>query len=144
MAAALAGRGIPALGVDIVAAAVLLARAAGATALRRSVFDRIPGEGAWSHALLTDGNIGIGGDPRALLSRVRELLRPGGEVVVETSPDAVDERLTLRATPGGATIPWARIGTAALLELALPLGFSVAELWHHAGRDFAALRSSRA
>ena len=144
MAAALAGRGIPALGVDVVAAALLLARASGATVIRRSVFDRIPGEGAWSHALLTDGNIGIGGDPRALLERVRELLCPGGEVVVETSPDAVDDRLSLRAAPGSATIPWARVGTEALVEMALPLGFRVAELWHDAGRRFAALRSAPA
>ena len=39
----------------------------GVTFLERSVFDRVPGAGRWRTALLLDGNIGIGGDPVALL-----------------------------------------------------------------------------
>ena len=60
---ALTDRGIPALGVDISRAAVTLARQAGAPALRRSVFDPLPGVGQWGTVLLADGNIGIGGLP---------------------------------------------------------------------------------
>ena len=53
----------------------------GGPALRRSVFDPLPGEGRWGTALLLDGNIGIGGDPRALLAPDwRELRRPGRPV----------------------------------------------------------------
>ena len=49
----------------------------------RDVFGPLPGEGRWDTALLADGNIGIGGDPVALLARVRELLAPEGRVVVD-------------------------------------------------------------
>lgn len=45
LAAAVAWRGMPVLGVDISRTAVGMARARGVTALRRSVFDRLPGEG---------------------------------------------------------------------------------------------------
>jgi SAM-dependent methyltransferase len=83
---ALNRRGHPALGVDISAAAVRLARARGATVLRRDVFGPLPGEGRWRHVLLADGNIGIGGDPARLLRRCRELLAPNGLVHVELAP----------------------------------------------------------
>jgi SAM-dependent methyltransferase len=66
---ALTERGIPALGVDISRAAVARARRAGAPALRRSVFDPLPGHGRWATVLLADGNIGIGGRPARLLQR---------------------------------------------------------------------------
>ena len=36
--------------------------------VRRDLFGALPGEGTWSHVLLADGNIGIGGDPVTLLS----------------------------------------------------------------------------
>ena len=42
---------------------------AGGPALVRSVFETLPGEGRWDTVLLMDGNIGIGGDPAALLGR---------------------------------------------------------------------------
>jgi len=61
LAASVGGRGIPVLGVDPVPAAVLSTRSRGAAAIRRSVFDRVPGEGRWQHVLLADGNVGIGG-----------------------------------------------------------------------------------
>jgi SAM-dependent methyltransferase len=75
---ALAERGIPALGIDITPYAVDLARSSGALVMLRDVFDRVPGTGRWTTVLLADGNIGIGGDPAALLSRVAELLAPRG------------------------------------------------------------------
>lgn len=140
LAAELARRGVPSLGVDVTPVALLLARAAGASALRRSVFDRLPGEGRWPFALLIDGNIGIGGDPAALLKRVKVLLQPsGGELLVETAPTEVDERHRLSTGGRGASIPWARVGTGALRALAEPLGYSLAASWDVAGRRFAAL-----
>jgi SAM-dependent methyltransferase len=71
---ALAERGIPLLGIDISRAAVARVREAGACAIRRSVFDRLPGQGRWATALLADGNIGIGGYPDELLRRCARLL----------------------------------------------------------------------
>ncbi len=51
-----------------------LARSCGALALHRDVFATVPGTGDGGRgSLLADGNIGIGGDPDALLSRVAEL-----------------------------------------------------------------------
>ena len=140
LSAELARRGIPSLGVDVAPVALLLARAAGATTLRRSVFDPLPGEGRWPHALLIDGNIGIGGDPAALLTRIKALLQPaGGELVVETAADDIDERHRLRLDGRGAALPWARLGTAALRAVAEPLGYTLAATWQSADRHFVAL-----
>src|SRR5215469_18685341 len=75
---ALAERGIPALGIDVTPYAVDLARSSGALVMLRDVFDRVPGTGRWTTVLLADGNIGIGGDPAALLRRAAELLAPQG------------------------------------------------------------------
>ncbi|GAB4009217.1 class I SAM-dependent methyltransferase [Nocardioides ultimimeridianus] len=85
MAAELAARGHVTLGIDIVGEAVRQTVDRGAAALQRDVFTRVPGEGRWVTALLADGNIGIGGDPVALLTRARRLLQPGGRVVVEVA-----------------------------------------------------------
>jgi len=139
LAAALAHRGVPALGVDAAPIAVLLARAAGATALRRSVFDRLPGEGRWRHALLIDGNIGIGGDPEALLTRIRTLLAAGGELVVEAAAGTADDRSRLRVGDDGATMPWARLGTEAVRKLAAATGYTADHEWATDGRHFIAL-----
>jgi hypothetical protein len=130
---------VPALGVDAAPIAVLLARAAGATALRRSVFDRLPGEGRWRHALLIDGNIGIGGDPEALLTRIRTLLAAGGELVVEAAVGTVDDRSRLRIGDDGATMPWARLGTEAVRKLAAATGYTADHEWATDGRHFIAL-----
>jgi SAM-dependent methyltransferase len=141
LVAELARRGVPALGVDVAPAAVLLGRAAGAAVLRRSVFDRLPGVGRWPHALLMDGNIGIGGDPGVLLERMRVLLLPrDGELVVETEPE--DILRTYRVSFTGAAhaeFGWTRIGTEALEAIAGPLGFEVRESWTRGGRRFVAL-----
>lgn len=103
LVAELAGRGVPALGVDVAPFALLLSRANGATALRRSIFDRLPGAGRWPHALLMDGNIGIGGDPGALLERLRTLMRPrSGELIVETEAEDIDVRYRVRFGSAGA------------------------------------------
>jgi len=86
---ALSELGHLALGIDVVEQAVELTRERGATALQRDVFDALPGEGRWQTALLADGNIGIGGDPVALLGRVRELVDPRGRIVVELAGPGV-------------------------------------------------------
>ncbi|MBS2533279.1 SAM-dependent methyltransferase [Catenulispora sp. NF23] len=176
LVAELAGRGVPALGVDVAPFALLLSRANGASALRRSVFDRLPGAGRWPHALLMDGNIGIGGDPGALLDRLRTLIRPGvGELIVETEAEDIDLRYRVRfgfggdpvnasagpssspsagssagssASPSAGVAPsgrngdefgWARIGSEALMALAIPLGYVARHMWTADSRRFVAL-----
>ncbi|MGH9276345.1 MAG: class I SAM-dependent methyltransferase, partial [Acidimicrobiales bacterium] len=75
--------------------------------LRRSVFAPLPGEGRWGTALLLDGNVGIGGDPVALLRRCRELVRPGGHVLAEVAgPGAPTGQLTVRVEAGASLGPW--------------------------------------
>ncbi len=142
--AALGLRGIPALGVDVAATAVAITRAAGGMALQRSVFDPLPGAGRWHVALLADGNIGIGGDAGALLSRLRELLTPGGHALIEV--DDIDGTVPVTATisdPDGtvrATFPWLRIGAAPLGRLGETCGLDLTDQWQLGGRHFVALR----
>ncbi len=67
----LALRGKAALGIDLSPAAIALARGRGRNVHLGSIFDAVPG--TYATALLLDGSIGIGGDPQALLQRVRTL-----------------------------------------------------------------------
>jgi SAM-dependent methyltransferase len=140
---ALARRGRLALGVDIAPAAVRVARRRGAPAIEASVFDRIPGAGTWGSALLLDGNIGIGGVPEALLARLRELLRPGGEVLVELEAPGVGElreRVRLEAgTERSAWFAWASVGADAIERSAHAAGFAVTERWEMERRWFGRL-----
>ncbi|WP_369355361.1 class I SAM-dependent methyltransferase [Streptomyces sp. cg2] len=144
MVAALAARGVPALGVDVSPSAVARTRRLGGRAVRRSVFDRLPAEGRWHTVLLMDGNIGIGGDPLALLTRLHTLLAPGGRLLAEAAPHDVDERLTVRIedTDGrhGHPFPWARLGAPALLRAADATGWRPADRWTRGGRPFLELR----
>ena len=137
---ALTERGIPALGVDISGTAVARVRRAGATALHRSVFDPLPGEGRWATVLLTDGNIGIGGQPARLLRRCAQLVAPGGQILVEAEPGNVDEQVTARLEHPdgrrGPVFPWARLGTAAVLRAAADADLRVMAQWGHADRVF--------
>ena len=143
---ALNARGIPALGIDISSRAVQHARRRGATVLRRAVEHHVPAEGRWGTVLLADGNIGIGGDPAALLDRCRTLVGTRGLVLVETDvdDDADDTApLTLRRADGRTSrpMPWARIGVHALVRLAPRCGFAVLEQWRLQGRTVVALRA---
>jgi SAM-dependent methyltransferase len=139
----LARRGVHALGVDISADAVHLARRAGAAVLRRSLFSPLPGEGHWDTVLLADGNVGIGGDPGALLRRCRRLLAPGGRAVVEVEEPGtglVCTRLRLeRGAEATSWFDWASIGVDALPATAASAGLRVHECWERSGRWFATL-----
>ncbi len=139
-------RGLAALGVDVSSVAVELTTRRGACVLRRRVQDRLPGEGRWGTVLLADGNIGIGGDPHAILDRCRDLLRPGGLLLVEADPDDdadSRDRVVLRAEDGRTStpIPWARLGARALTDLLVRHDFSVVEEWRAAQRVLLAARS---
>ncbi|MBI3686053.1 MAG: methyltransferase domain-containing protein [Actinobacteria bacterium] len=143
LVAALAGRGVPALGVDPSPAAVRSTHARGAVALRRSIYDRLPGEGRWNHVLLIDGNIGIGGDVPRLLARVGELLGPAGEALVEVhrsdTHEVLDVRLEHPDGRSGPAWPWARVGLTALRGIAAGTGLRVTGHWRRGGRRFAVL-----
>lgn len=140
---ALAERGVPALAIDITPYAVALARSLGALALERDVFGYVPGTGRWATVLLADGNIGIGGDPVALLRRARELLGREGKVVTEVSPPGSGsrrEQVRLRTAAGpGPWFPWAWVGADQIGALAATAGLLVTQSWADAGRWFAML-----
>ncbi|MBI0381078.1 methyltransferase domain-containing protein [Streptomyces albiflaviniger] len=144
LVAALALHGRPCLGIDVSQAAVARTVSAGGPALCRSVFEPLPGEGRWGTALLIDGNIGIGGDPRALLARVAQLMAPDGLLIVEAAAADVDERLRVRLDDGrgdvGTAFPWARVGLRALLRHAHAAGWSPVEQWTARDRGFVSLR----
>ncbi|TDO52884.1 glycosyltransferase A (GT-A) superfamily protein (DUF2064 family) [Kribbella sp. VKM Ac-2571] len=142
---ALAERGIPALGVDVSRRAVSLTTSRGASALHRPVQDRLPGEGRWGSVLLMDGNIGIGGDPADLLRRCAELVRPDGLVLVEVDPDDdLDDStpIVLRSSTGrrSTPLPWARVGTRALIRHARTTHLHPTEDWRTPHRAFLTLR----
>jgi SAM-dependent methyltransferase len=140
---ALAEREVFALGIDISPAFLDVARERGVNVLHRSVFDRVPGVRRWRTALLLDGNIGIGGDPEALLRRIVELLRDDGRVIVETElHDGTDEVVMVRAETSETSGPWFRwttVGPRRLVALAASVGLAVADTWQDDGRAFARL-----
>jgi SAM-dependent methyltransferase len=140
---ALGERGVPALGIDVTPYAVELSRMAGGLALRRDVFDRVPGTGRWQTVLLADGNIGIGGDPGILLLRVAELMRPGGQALVEvTGPGTVTRAdwVRLRSAAGSeGWFRWAQVALDDMAALAARGGLTMADRWTEAGRWFVIL-----
>ena len=139
---AVLARGAVAVGIDTSPAAVRMTRRRGGVAELRSIFEGVPSEGQWRHVLLADGNVGIGGDPRLLLRRVREVLAPGGTVIVE----AAAPRSGLWCGPvrigAGPWFPWAEIGLDALLAIAR--GEDLRPVWtvEHSGRWFVELAGS--
>lgn len=140
---ALARRGTLALGVDVSPVAVRIARRRGASVLQGSVFDRVPGAGAWGTALLLDGNIGIGGRPTALLTRLAGLLRPDGLVLVELDPPTtVSGRAVIRLESDDVVsdwFRWAHVGADAIESHANAAGLVVTETWERDGRWFSCL-----
>jgi SAM-dependent methyltransferase len=142
--AALADRGVKALGVDISATAVEMTVQRGGSALHRDVFAPLPGHGEWSHVLLADGNIGIGGDPLRLLRRARQLLHPHGVVVADIdarSSGVVQEyrRWETRHSVG-TWFPWAHVGSDAITALAESAGFLLVSAVHICDRFVAVLQ----
>lgn len=142
---ALADRGHVALGVDVSAGAVRLARRRGARALRRDVFGPVPAAGRWTRVLLADGNIGIDGDPERLLRRCRRLGTPDGRVLVEVDPPgtptwAGEVTVTVADGPPSAPFRWAYVGADDLADLARAAGLRILDLWTEGGRWFADLR----
>jgi SAM-dependent methyltransferase len=141
-------RGMKALGVDVSPVAVAIVRAAGLPVHLGSIFDPIPHEGSWSTALLLDGNIGIGGDPVALLSRCRDVLRANGDLIVETHADPARDRAYQGSLVGmdgrvSDTFPWAEVGRAALAAHAADAGLRVTQGWTACGRSFSRLLAIR-
>jgi SAM-dependent methyltransferase len=142
--AALAHRGIPALGVDISATAVEMTLERGGKALHRDVFATMPGCGEWSHVLLADGNIGIGGNPLSMLRRARQLLHPNGIVVAEIDalPNGVCTKYLRWETDHcvGKWFPWAHVGSDAASALADSAGFLLVSALQTSNRFVVAMR----
>jgi SAM-dependent methyltransferase len=116
--ASLQQRGSAALGVDNCRAAVELTRRRGGAAIHADLFGPLPAAGCWDQILLTDGNIGIGGNPVRTLRRAAELLAPGGIVIAEIDLPSVqsgDERLRWETKHHvGQWFPWSRVNAATL------------------------------
>jgi len=134
------------LGIDIVPEAVAQTVERGASAIRRDVFDALPGEGRWRTALLADGNVGIGGDPAALLRRVREVLDPRGRVVVELAAPGtgLSRSRAVLTCDGRRTRPfdWAVVGLDVAPELARRVGLRVTSTGSTGERWFAVLEEA--
>ena len=139
--AALAGEGRMALGVDPSPVALGAATRHGAPVLGRSVFSPLPGEGRWGAVVLFDGNVGIGGDPEALLRRCADLVRPGGRILVELDPPGEPSGpLTVRLAVGAEVspwFPWARVTVDAAAPLVAAAGLALVDVSNHGGRWFA-------
>jgi len=160
LVAALTSRDTAALGIDISPAAVRAARRRGSQALRHDLFDIAPSRPpGWNHAarwatvLLIDGNIGIGGDPGALLARITALPAAGGQVIVEAAeaPSAsdgaqdeqlLDARFVDRSGQHAPVFGWAIVGAAAVARHATAAGLHVTDRWTSHGRPFLCLTSA--
>jgi len=140
---ALSERGIVTLGIDLTPQLVATAQAAGLDVLHRSVFGPVPAAGRWRCALLLDGNVGIGGDPVALLRRIGQLITPDGQVLVETagtdtSPVTVTAHIDLDGHRG-PSFAWQTIGMTTLALAAPAADMIVSETWADEDRRFTLL-----
>ena len=137
-------QGVLALGIDASRAAVRRARDRGAAVVQSDVFGPVPAAGSWHTALVLDGNVGIGGDPVRLLRRVRELVCPGGAIVVELAPPGgptgpVRVRLSSRGAVS-APLPWATVSADEVNRIAAAAALQVMDLFSSERRWFAMLR----
>ena len=141
---ALHARGVYGLGVDLSPVAVAIARSGGARAMVADIFGELPGVGSWRTALLLDGNIGIGGDPVRLLSRLRALLHPEGAVLVELEPPGSTVRASRArielAGESSEWFAWARVAACDLPAVAAGSEMWTEREWSCEGRWFARLR----
>jgi SAM-dependent methyltransferase len=142
---ALAARGVPALGLDISATAVRLARRRGVRAVRGSVWGVLPGPRTWGTVLLLDGTLGLDGRPRALLRRASGLLAPGGCVLVEVDAGGAPGPVRLVGADGpSAPFEWAAVGWGDLDALAASAGYAVGWRRRCGERGFARLEAAAA
>lgn len=132
---ALAEHGVPALGIDGSVVSARHCRRRGVSMVRTDLFGPLPGEGGWAHVLLADGNLGIGGDPEALLARTARLLAPRGTALVEVDPrPRYDWRGTVVVCTGdprderGESLPWAVTGSRATIRAAARAGLRVTDV----------------
>lgn len=143
LVAELAARQIPAMGIDVSPEAVRQARSRGALALRRDIFSTLPVEGRWQYALLADGNLGIGGDPVRLLTRLGEVLTAEGRVIAEVAGHGagfVCEERQLRVEGRlSAHFDWAVVGLDAIEQVAKLARMAVVESRTLGGRHTATL-----
>lgn len=141
---ALLERGVVALGIDLTPGLVEAARRRGVDALQRCVFGPVPASGRWRTVLLLDGNVGIGGDPGALLLRVGELLASDGRVLVETAAPGAShaaERARIDiAGDLGPSFHWQVVGADRLVQHAASGGMVLDRAWTDEGRWFGWLR----
>jgi SAM-dependent methyltransferase len=134
------------LGIDVAPEAVELTLVGGGAALHRDVFAPLPGEGRWDTALLADGNLGIGGDPTALLRRLRDVVAPDGRVVAEVEPPGTWSGTTpvrFRAPGGRLTEPvaWAVVTADTVEDHARAAGLAVR--LHRVGARWCAVLEAR-
>ena len=141
---ALAAAGKEALGVDLVPAAVGIARSRGGRVVEGSIFAEVPGAGRWATALLLDGNIGIGGMPAALLERIATLLAPRGDAIVEVDPPGRPTRTSHVRIESDSMVSewfaWARVAVDDIAAVSAPAGLVCAEAFEDEGRWFARLQ----
>lgn len=135
LVSALAQRGVPVLGVDESWVAAVHCHRRQATMVCQDLFAPLPTEGSWSHVLLADGNVGIGGEPARLLGRAARLLAPGGTVLVEADTRAElfwqGEVRVVSDGVVGDPLPWAVVGIDVLAGLGAALGLATTA--RHAG-----------
>jgi SAM-dependent methyltransferase len=140
---ALTQRGIDALGMDLTPDFVDFAQRSQRPVVLHSIFDPVPRGAQWNWVLMLDGSIGIGGDPVALLHRVRCLLAAGGKVLIETEPpDQRSERLAMVIqTDSGSDswFDWATLSTSDAERVAQTARFVLADRWEDSGRWFVQL-----
>ena len=144
LGAALTALGVDALGLDVSGTAVNLARRRGGFAVQADVFGTIPRGGPWRDILLVDGNVGIGGDPAALLARCRDLLALGGSLHVEVDPPGGQSgsgRVRLERAQGapGAWFSWGWLPDSDVEDVIAPLRLRLADRWQRGGRRFVQL-----
>lgn len=145
---ALVARGLPCLGVDVAPVAVAMARLGGTPVLHASIYDAALDPTRWDTVLLADGNVGIGGDPVALLVRCRQLLTVRGRVLAELDPPGsrtrtVSVRVESSSGRTSSWFPWAHVGAPDAGSVAAEAGLAVDRVWQDSGRWFAELRAPR-
>jgi len=145
LTAALADRGVPSLGVDMSAAAVEMTLQRGGQAIHHDVFAPMPDATTWTHALLADGNIGIGGNPVRLLRRIRKLLHPTGRIVADVESRMSGVRPDVRRWETDHTVsrwfPWVLVGADAIGTLAESAGFHLVSADEVADRSVVVLQA---